>query len=528
MGERYQYPAQTEPVLDESQRPETVLPDKYWRQPSEPLHALPRSNAALVSGGVLVEFSVPAPVAPEIGWFAVPAGPGPPPTTSPQLAATELVLDEGQRPEASTLDKWWRPASEPRWETLPLVQEGYLSRPILDPEEFPDFIANMSRWWQPASEPRWETLPLVAEGFIARPLPDPEEFVETAILSRWWQPASIPKWLPPKLVSEGYVSFQLDEGQQPEATTVDRWWRQASEPRWAKQPLVQEGRFNLDLDEAQRPETILLDKWFAPPPIPIGLLPSQNVGGSVRPEVVEAPAVLFDWHQLRAEIVRRRTWTVPEPYFTLELDEGQRPEIILLDKWFVQATDPMRLAIPVESGASILVPLVVLPIDWFLYLPDPIRLLRSVAEGTLVLPQLITEIPTFDWYVLSAEIVRRALQNIYTFVELPGLPKAPEFDSWWTQQYNPLPRRSRFFFVPFLDVSAPIGIPAAFVFRACQALWSIIRPDSWESAVAPSGFVAPSDALPEPSGYVAPTPYRAAASGYVKKEGGTTLWDIEP
>ncbi|KKK57800.1 hypothetical protein LCGC14_3050830, partial [marine sediment metagenome] len=60
---------------------------------------------------------------------------------------------------------------------------------------------------------------------------------------------------------------------------------------------------------------------------------------------------------------------------------------------------------------------------------------------------------------------------------------------------------------------APPGVLVPFVFRECQALWEIIHPFQWESAVAPSGYVAPLEYVPAPS-------------GYRKKAGGTALWDM--
>src|SRR6266511_5313300 len=86
------YPQKAEPVLDAGQRPETILVSEWWRPASEPRRFPPRSHAALVaSGGV-------------------------------------LQLGPGQQPEVIRPDEWWRQASEPARFPRPLVREGFFAR----------------------------------------------------------------------------------------------------------------------------------------------------------------------------------------------------------------------------------------------------------------------------------------------------------------------------------------------------------------------------------------------------------------
>jgi hypothetical protein len=90
-------------------------------------------------------------------------------------------------------------------------------------------------------------------------------------------------------------------------------------------------------------------------------------------------------------------------------------------------------------------------------------------------------------------------------------------DQWWqpASEPNRLPiQLVRFHGELFLiEFAIPPGLVVPFVFRECQALWEIIHPDSWESAVTSSGFIWLGEYVPPPSGYIA-------------KEDGSALWDM--
>jgi len=156
-----------------------------------------------------------------------------------------------------------------------------------------------------------------------------------------------------------------------------------------------------------------------------------------------------------------------EPATELVLDELQRPETITLDKWWREPDNP---------------------------LPEP--------------PSPFYQ----PWFDYRAELG----------------PEIITLDKWFQGTDNPMflpPHVQGFFFLPLLAVAAPPGVPIPFVFDECLFLWEIIHPNSWESAVIPSGYMAGAPYVAPPSGY-RETIEVLVPSGYVRRADGTALWDL--
>jgi len=297
VARRWQYPSYIEPVLDEAQRPETVLPDKYWQQPSEPLRTAPRSEAALYASGVLVEFGIPVPPIPAISWLILapeplrrpPIIPGPPP---------ELALDELQRPEAVSLDKWFVQAPRPREITPP--QQPPATELVLDEAQRPEAVS-LDKWWSQAANP------LCPVSFPQPSLPLLPPFIEEIELDKWWRQPSEPRWQPPAPWLEPATELVLDELQRPEAVSLDKWWIQSLLPLYPK-PFAGAGL------TIQPPfiEEITLDKWWREPDNPLPAPPSP---------------FYYPWVS----------------YHVLG------PEVVTLDKWWVEHYNPV-LPLPRIQG----------------------------------------------------------------------------------------------------------------------------------------------------------------------------------
>lgn len=290
MAKRWQYPSYVEPVLDEAQRPETVLLDKYWQPPSEPLHTAPRSAAALYASSVLVEFGIPIPV-PDIGFLIVAVDPArKPPAPIPPLP--ELVPGAGALPEFITLDRWFQQASEPqRQPPLPWLEAA--TELVLDETQRPEIIS-LDKWWREADNPLW-------------PVPFPQPTFPL---------------LPPFI----------------EEIALDKWWRQPSEPQ--RQPPIPwlEPATELVLEELQRPEAVSLDKWWTPDSVPLRLRPFAGAGLTIRPPFVEEIITLDKWWREADNPLP----APPSPYYYPWIDyQVLRPEIVTLDKWWRESDNPL-------------------------------------------------------------------------------------------------------------------------------------------------------------------------------------------
>ncbi len=129
-------------------------------------------------------------------------------------------------PELVTLDKWFRPASEPV-RAAPPVLPGY-SVGALEPSLFE--VPTMDTWYRPASEPV-RAIPPVLPGRWAGVL-EPSLF-EIPTIDTWFrQPLPLP---PAKTAPLTTGTFLTEPTEWPvETVTMDKWFRPASEPMRAE------------------------------------------------------------------------------------------------------------------------------------------------------------------------------------------------------------------------------------------------------------------------------------------------------
>ena len=231
------------------------------------------------------------------------------------------------------------------------------------------------------------------------------------------------------------------------------------------------------------------------------------------------------------DLIPAPDWLVqhPEPVQPLDYPvSGEQPLVeeylppLLADiDWLVQHPRPVlppeRLvpeAFAFEFEHELLIP----SIDWLQQLPDPIQELRRPPTEP-VAPELV-EVPpppvVFDWLVQHPDPVLPEKPRQDWYVRVDEMVEIP-IETWLQPPSQPvrLPiQLVRFHGELFLiEFAVPPGVGIPFVFRECQALWEIVHPQFWESAVASSGYIPPPEYVPIPSGYIA-------------EEDGTAPWDM--
>ena len=127
--------------------------------------------------------------------------------------------------ETVTLDKWYRPASEPVRKVVAIA--AIVGATTFAPPFVPDSAAvTLDRWYQPASEPVRTSVPLLLEGgmTVAPPfVPDSA----AVTMDRWYQPASEPVRTVPAAQQQATTFVPVVEVPAP---SMDSWYQPASEP----------------------------------------------------------------------------------------------------------------------------------------------------------------------------------------------------------------------------------------------------------------------------------------------------------
>lgn len=277
-----------------------------------------------------------------------------------------------------------------------------------------------------------------------------------------------------------------------------------------------------------RPPTVPVLVEFGvpiPPSIPDTDFIVQHPDPVRRPPAIvsEGSLVHRDEHE---DLIPASDWLIqhpdplpkPPPINTEPELAFEHEDLIPAPDWLVQP-DPVRPPDRVVPGEQFLVEQFRPPdIDWLVQHPDPVAP-EERRQGWYILGELV-EIPIDTWLQPPSQPVlpRPPRQDWYARVDLEFVPEEVLLDKWWQPASEPvrLPiQLVRFHGELFLvEFAVPIiGVPFVFVFQECQALWEIIHPFEWESAVAPSGYRAPPKYVPAPS-------------GYSKKADGTALWDL--
>ena len=284
--------------------PETITIDKWYKQ-----HDNPVRKGLQVAAIVSSFFFVPDAVA-ESGAWGQPQSQRQKKVEIRQTAGetrTEVVVSGG---ETITLDKWYRPASEPYFTKR---REANTGQTFLD---VPRTVL-LTDWFQPASEPvrrkptqllggeyRFEVprTILLNDWFaeIRQPyfsklrlLPYGEyrfEVPRTILVTDWFQPISQPSRVL-KITVVGETRVDVEETQ--DAGIMD-WFREVSQPYFSKKRNYFTGEFRFEV-----PREVLITDWFQPISVPYLKQPRQNLGGETRTEL--EIVTLDDWFEAIAQ-----------------------------------------------------------------------------------------------------------------------------------------------------------------------------------------------------------------------------------
>ena len=322
------YPIKAEPVLPESLRPEQPpTPLTWFAAASEPVRLVPLSLAALLATGVFVGEPGDFPVVYDpqgMQWFQPASEPTPPKAglhVSLQLAST-VDADLLTQPETLHVDRWFVAPSEPvRVVAKVNVGPSFTVAPLTyDPQGM--------QWWRPASEPTPPKAGLHASLQLA-------SVVDADLLT------------------------------QPETLHVDRWFYPASEPMPPKLGLHSSLRpaSVIDADLLTQPETLHVDRWFAPASEPVRVTPRSLAAvladGAFVAEPSDFAAPAYD----PSELQWFRPAVVPaapklglhaslQQASAIDADLLTQPETLHVDRWFVPASEPVRVVPPINVGPS--------------------------------------------------------------------------------------------------------------------------------------------------------------------------------
>lgn len=523
-AQRWQYPAKTQPVQ------EVALPTLDWLvQYPDPVRRPPELVHEQVGFTRLVELSEQP-----IDWLV--QHPDPLPNPPRDVAVAAAGESSTQQPGAPIPPTSYSSPTSIVFDGG-LVQAQARAEPVLVPVAAP--VPDID-WLVQHPDPVRRSPELVSEGQVS--------FTRLVTLGEkpidWLVQQPDPRRRPPELVSEGYIGFTrlVELSEIPIGWLVQHPDPILPLPRPPTEPILLE--FGVPV-----PPTVPDIDFIVQHPDPLPKPPPTQTGPVLafeHEDLIPAP----DWLRQHPDPVRPPDRVVPGEQFLLE--EFLPPLLADID-WLVQHPDPVRptdrlvpQAFAFEFEHELLIP----PIDWLRQLPEPIQELRR-PQTEPVVPEL-SEIPplaAFDWWTQSPDPVRQEerrqdwyvrgelveipidtwlqppsqpvrplppRQDWYARVDLELIPEVVLLDKWWQPVSQPvyLPVRLQGFLI-LLEFAVPPGVvvPVVFRFQECQALWEIIHPGSWESAVASSGYIPPPEYIPPPSGYIA-------------VEDGTAPWDM--
>lgn len=458
MTKRWQHPSVIQPILSEALQPETITLDKWYSPFTDPIHkaAGKLMAAALITSGLSV-------------------GDLSPPTSSQSF---EVFISEPQSvrlfqyqivsepvfvpPGVVSLDKWWRPLSEPIRVKKPLSVAARLSSwndndALTRPE-----VTSLDKWFAPLAEPptpdpRNEAA-LIASGGIFRI--DVGDLDVSAEQLAWYKDLELHLSVYTKKRAPEFPAYIVDADQltQPEVTSLDKWHSPLSEPVLVKKPLPVASYPASwdDSDALTRPEATSLDKWWSPLSEPASPHKLVNVSfGEARTElelVVAEDITLDKWFQPHSEPVLVKPRASDFPSHTNDTEGLTLPEVPSLDKWWAAASEPLRIKQPLNvsfgefrTELEIVVAEVITLDKWWQPLSEPDKTKKRASE----FPHFVTdsealtlpEVTTLDkWYRNLDEPIRvqpRSLAGLLSGAvyegELSDVEPLAEFMGWFVE-----------------------------------------------------------------------------------------------
>jgi hypothetical protein len=350
----FQYQAHTEPV---STQPETVT-ESRWHQPwSEPVRqkiAPALAVALIASGAVFPPFPLPTPAPAIIGIQLAE------PMLRKPVIRVHLFPTEAVGTETILLSEWFAPLSEPVRIKPQLRANLHPFQPYAETQQFPETVTE-SRWHQPWSDPvRRIGIPTGEQQAIA--------FVPLPIVPvGFYQPWSEPVRQKPAILAANQQVLAF-----------------------APNPIVSFGWFS-NLSEPTKPK-------------------SAVATASQQSAIISSqPVVSFGWFEALVDPPRIKRPPVSDSFFAAPV--FTTAEVITVDKWFEQLSDPTR-RIPAAKQVTIVEWTAVTIDQWLVPFADPVRRAGlSTAHQQAFFSGLFftTEVVTTDKWVTQLSIPQRQL-----------------------------------------------------------------------------------------------------------------------
>lgn len=389
--------------------------------------------------------------------------------------AKERQLPGGARPEfveaapeEVTLDKWFRPASEPYFPKLRFSETGEFRFEV--PREI-----LLSDWWQAASEPVRRIIQRLQSQFTKG-----EIIAEDTQLNEWWQPASEPYFSKRRNYFTGEFRFEVPREilitdwfqpagephfsklrnyftgelrfETPREILLNDWFQEVKQPYFSKRRLLPSGEYRFEV-----PREVLISDWFQP----VSQSFKKEIitpGSIVRPEqeIVVVAETFLDWFRQASEPYFKKfrfystgefrfetppalvfDWlqAISQPYFTKYRSQVQNrfePLQQILFDWWQQASEPVRRRVIRQTAGEARTDFIVITLDrWFRETSRPHFIKRRLVLGEFKLEfrQLFVE-----WF---REIVQPYFTENRDYLagqyRVDPLPRPPLITHWFQQ-----------------------------------------------------------------------------------------------
>lgn len=274
-----------------------------------------------------------------------------------------------------------------------------LQAPVLDNAQRPESVTE-DRWHQPYSEPRRDGVAkafaialAVASGLTFCPQPP----VANVTVDRFFVSLSEPVKVPARLITGAQEACFFGRAAPfPEAVTIDRWQIALSEPVRIKPRLPEPEQQTLAL----HPSPVVSFSWFSWLSDPVRVKQRLAEPDQQATFFHPTPVVSFSWFSWLHDPVRvKARLPEPEQQFLALCQADPFPESVTIDRWLFPFGEPVRVPLRLATGSQPFFsfhsnPLV--SFGWFGHLAEPIRLnlLRGIAapyQQTLAIdPKVLT------------------------------------------------------------------------------------------------------------------------------------------
>jgi len=374
-------------------QPEVTSLDKWWRPLSELLHDRKRSAAALEPASVIDSDLLTRPEETLVSKWV--------PQTNEPVRVKKGLLTALQQAffidaniaavpptEEITLDKWHHPFSEPvlvkaRASEFPTSTND--TEGLTQPE-----VTSLDKWFSSLSEPV-RVQPTSLAGLISGAvyIGEPSDVDPIARELAWFKgldepvlPLVLPIALHPATFFENEVS-ELD----PSAERLS-WYVDLSTPTLPKVRVAEFPAFVTDAESLTQPEFTSLGKWWRELSEPVRTQPislAALISGEVQvgePSDLDPVAEQLGWYRDLDLPTLPKPRVAEFPAFVIDGEALTLAEIITLDKWWTELSEPVRvkarfleaLQLHVITDITFDITEIITLDKWYMPLVEPVRL----------------------------------------------------------------------------------------------------------------------------------------------------------